>query len=221
VPLGSTEQHGPHLPLDTDSRVAVALARGAARRLRRAGSAVWVAPLLAYGASGEHAGFPGTLSIGTAALETVLVELARSAGPEIVRMVFVNGHGGNHEALTRAVARLRHEGRDVRAWAPVVEGGDAHAGWVETSLLLALHAKVVRRERLEAGNTEPLGALWPRLRAGGVRAVSVNGVLGDPRPADAERGRRLLRRLVADLTAAAVEGLAPAPTSRPNAPRTP
>src|SRR4030081_1452778 len=75
VPLGSTEQHGPHLPLDTDTRIATALAAGLARR-RDDGV---VAPALPYGASGEHAGFPGTLSVGTPALELLLVELVRSA----------------------------------------------------------------------------------------------------------------------------------------------
>src|SRR5205807_5160572 len=75
VPLGSTEQHGPHLPLSTDTDIAVALAeRLAARRPH-----VVVAPALPYGSSGEHAGFAGTLSIGQAALEHVVIELVRSA----------------------------------------------------------------------------------------------------------------------------------------------
>jgi creatinine amidohydrolase len=167
---------------------------------------VRVAPALAYGASGEHAGFAGTHSIGQDALEAVLVELGRSAGPEVAAIVFVNGHGGNHEAAGRAVRRLVEEGRPVRLWSPVVAGGDAHAGWVETSLLLALDPDVVRRERMAAGNTEPLANLWPQLRRGGVAAVSPNGVLGDPRPADAARGRVLLERLTGDLVDA-VAGL--------------
>lgn len=73
VPVGSTEQHGPHLPLDVDTVVAVAVARGLAPALEGL-----VAPAVAFGASGEHQDFPGTVSIGTPALTTVLVELGRS-----------------------------------------------------------------------------------------------------------------------------------------------
>ena len=115
LPLGSTEQHGPHLPLDTDTRIAVAVAaRVAATR-----SDVAVAPALPYGASGEHQGYAGTLSIGQAALELVVVELVRSIGPEVAHVVLVNGHGGNVEALTRALDLLRGEGRPVSSWSPV------------------------------------------------------------------------------------------------------
>src|SRR5690242_17460674 len=75
VPVGSTEQHGPHLPLSTDTDLAVALCAGLAGRR----SGVLVAPAIPYGSSGEHAGFPGTLSIGQRALELLIVELCRSA----------------------------------------------------------------------------------------------------------------------------------------------
>ncbi|MEM8904533.1 MAG: mycofactocin biosynthesis peptidyl-dipeptidase MftE [Actinomycetota bacterium] len=196
VPLGSTEQHGPHLPLDTDTRIAAAIATAAADR-----DDVLVAPALPYGASGEHAGFPGTVSIGTEALHLVLVELVRSLGPEVRRTVFVNGHGGNHEAVSSAVELLRSEGHHVDAWWPKVPGGDAHAGETETSLLLAIAPEVVRDELAEAGTTAPLAELMPELRRGGLVAVSPNGVLGDPSGASAERGRATLTALVADLAA--------------------
>jgi mycofactocin system creatininase family protein len=200
VPVGSVEQHGPHLPLDTDTRVAVAVAQGATARVHAADGArtVWTAPAVAYGASGEHAGFAGTLSIGQAALELVLVELARSAGPEVGRIVFVNGHGGNLETLDRAVARLVAEGRQVSSWSPRL-GGDAHAGRTETSLLLALAPHLVRAERAEAGERRPLRELLGDLRRGGLRAVTANGVLGDPAGASAEEGERLFAAMVTDL----------------------
>jgi creatinine amidohydrolase/Fe(II)-dependent formamide hydrolase-like protein len=73
VPVGSTEQHGPHLPLQTDTVVATAVARALAERLDG-----YVAPAVSIGASGEHHGFPGVLSIGTPALHLVIVELVRS-----------------------------------------------------------------------------------------------------------------------------------------------
>ncbi|MBS1677366.1 MAG: mycofactocin biosynthesis peptidyl-dipeptidase MftE [Actinobacteria bacterium] len=133
VPLGATEQHGPHLPLGTDATIAVALAAAAAAAVPGA----IVAPVLPYGSSGEHQDFAGTLSIGAAATELVLVELGRSAAETFDRLLFVNAHGGNAAPVAAAVTLLREEGRDVRAWSPRF-GGDAHAGRTETSLMLAL-----------------------------------------------------------------------------------
>jgi creatinine amidohydrolase len=198
IPLGSCEQHGPHLPLDTDTRIAVALAD----RLAVARPSVVVAPVVAYGASGEHDGFPGTLSIGLAALELVVLELVRSAD-DFGGIVLVNGHGGNTEAVARAVATARSEGRRVMSWAPssaaMGDDADAHAGRTETSMLLALAPSTVQLERAEAGATAPLSTLLPELRAAGVRAVSANGVLGDPTGAAAAEGRTLLGALTDDL----------------------
>jgi mycofactocin system creatininase family protein len=194
VPLGSVEQHGPHLPLDTDTRIAVALAHGLAERR----TDVVVAPAVAYGASGEHAGFPGTLSIGTEALTTVLIELGRSADA-FAAIVLVNGHGGNAEAVLAAVSTLVEEGRTAAAWSPSIPDGDAHAGRTETSLLLAIDPDVVRLERAEPGEDAPLREIISRLMDGGVAAVSPNGVLGDPRGASADEGAALLGELVDQL----------------------
>ena len=197
VPVGATEQHGPHLPLCTDTDFAVALCA----RLAAARPGVLVAPPLAYGGSGEHEDFPGTLSIGTEAVELLLVELGRSATRTFSRVLLVSTHGGNADAVRRAERRLRAESRDVRAWLPIWEG-DAHAGRAETSLELALAPDRVRPGRAEAGNTRPLTELMPELRRSGVRAVSPNGVLGDPAGASAAGGAALLARLGADLLAA-------------------
>ncbi|HET7407213.1 MAG TPA: mycofactocin biosynthesis peptidyl-dipeptidase MftE [Mycobacteriales bacterium] len=198
VPLGSLEQHGPHLPLDTDTRIAVALAE----RLAAAEPGCVVAPAVAYGASGEHQTFPGTLSIGSEALELLLVELVRSASATFARTVLVNGHGGNTETVSRAAARLTGESRPVRCWSPRHGGPtDSHAGRAETSLMLALAPALVHLDRASAGNTEPLADLLGRLRAGGVRSVSATGVLGDPTGAHAAEGVALLDRLASDLIA--------------------
>lgn len=197
VPLGATEQHGPHLPLDTDTRIAAALADALARER----GDVVVAPPLPYGSSGEHAGFAGTLSIGQDALELVVVELVRSAD-RWDGVVVVSGHGGNAEPLRRATRLLRSEGRRMLAWWPTLEGGDAHAGHVETSVLLALDPSCVRMDVAEAGERRPLSDVMGALRAGGVGAVSPNGVLGDPTTASAAEGRRLFDSMTADLVAA-------------------
>ena len=205
VPVGSVEQHGPHLPLDTDTRIAAAVAA------RAATAALLVAPPVAYGASGEHEGFAGTVSIGHEALRLLLVELGRSAARWAGRLVFVNGHGGNVSSLVEAVRLLRYEGRDA-AWFACAAGGDAHAGRTETSLMLALDPTLVRPERA-AGNTAPLGDLLPMMRAGGVAAVSPNGVLGDPAGASADEGERLLAAM-SDSLGAALTRWTPDPAGR-------
>ncbi len=201
VPVGSCEQHGPHLPIGTDTIVAEAIAREVAGRR----DDCVVAPALAITASGEHQGFPGTLSIGTDAMITVLVELVRSAG-WADRVVLVNGHGGNAEAMQRAAEVFEHEQPPVTVWWPDIAGakpaasaGDLHAGHIETSLLLALRPDLVRVDAAEPGTD---GVTIGDLVRHGVRAVSPNGVLGDPTGATADEGRRLFSALADQLAAA-------------------
>ncbi|MEI6699246.1 MAG: mycofactocin biosynthesis peptidyl-dipeptidase MftE [Mycobacteriaceae bacterium] len=195
VPVGSTEQHGPHLPLDTDTRIAAAVAAAVALELDRN---FLVAPAISYGASGEHQSFAGTISIGTEVLNSVLIEYGRSACDWVRRLVFVNGHGGNLDALRSSVRLLRTEDRDVTWYSCSVAGADAHAGHMETSVLLHLSPEVVLIQELAPGNTEPLADLMPRLRDGGVAAVSESGVLGDPTTATASAGERIFSAMVAD-----------------------
>ncbi|SNQ46147.1 putative mycofactocin system creatinine amidohydrolase family protein MftE [Frankia canadensis] len=200
LPLGSTEQHGPHLPLDTDTRIARAVARGLADRL----TPLLVAPALPFGASGEHAGFAGTLSAGTEALAHLLVEIVRSADDTAAAVVLVNAHGGNLDALRAASRTLALEGRPVHLWSPSAAlaatvgvpaaDRDLHAGRAETSLLLHLAPELVRLERATAGVSPPLADLIAR----GVAPLSPSGVLGDPAGASAAEGARLLEAYVQD-----------------------
>ena len=204
VPLGSLEQHGPHLPMDPDTRIAVAVASRACAG--RAG--VGLAPPVAIGASGEHADFPGTLSIGTAALSMLLTELGRHASLHWPAMLLVNAHGGNVTAIGEAVGQLRAEGRQCHVWHAGLRDSDSHAGLrdsdshagrTETSVMLALAPADVRLAAAAPGEVRPLAELMPALLARGVREVSPNGVLGDPSGASAAEGTKLLGALVAGL----------------------
>lgn len=199
VPVGSTEQHGPHLPCGTDSLVARTVAARVAARLTESGERVVVAPGIDYGSSGEHEDFAGTISIGTEALRLLLVELVRSASRWAGATVLVNGHGGNLGAVRSAVRLLRTEGRSV-AWVPGGPAGrDAHAGHTETAMMLALRPDQVAMDRATAGCTDPLPQVLERLRREGVRAVSPTGVLGDPRGASAAEGAGLLDGVVEEI----------------------
>ncbi len=199
VPIGSIEQHGPHLPLDTDSAIAVAVAQGIAARLPGP-DGVLVAPALVYGSSGEHQSFAGTSSVGAAAVRLMVVELVRSLRTWAGRVVLVNGHGGNLAPLDDAVRQLVEEGHDVTRVACATDqrqgAGDLHAGRTETSLMLHLRPSAVRLDRAEAGDVRPLAEILPLMTAGGVAAVSANGVLGDPRGAGAAEGAAILARMV-------------------------
>ncbi|SDZ13830.1 mycofactocin biosynthesis peptidyl-dipeptidase MftE [Herbiconiux ginsengi] len=216
LPIGSTEQHGPHLPFDTDAVIARSVAGVVGERMLAAGEAVVLAPVLAYGASGEHQSFAGTISIGHEALRFVLIELVRSLSSWAARTVIVNGHGGNVPTLASAVPQLRAENHRV-AWLPCavspaaapgpdadaragsgLPAPDAHAGRIETSLMLHLAPTAVTLPLPLPGNTEPMSELLPLMAAGGVAAVSPSGILGDPTGANAAEGAALVDAMVAD-----------------------
>ena len=186
VPVGSLEQHGPHLPLDTDARIAAAVARRAADPDRAARPAAGVRRVRrARGVRGHAVDRPRRAAGGARRAGTL-------GGGVGVAAVFVNGHGGNLPTVPEAVVQLRQEGRDVAWFGCAVPGGDAHAGRTETAILLALDPSMVRMDAAEVGNTAGLRELMPALTSGGLRAASPNGVLGDPRGATADEGEELL-----------------------------
>ncbi len=196
IPVGSTEQHGPHLPMSTDTLIAEEIV---ARAIQLT-DGLMVGPTLTVSASGEHYGFPGTLSIGTAVMHDLILELGRSAD-WAAGVVFVNGHGGNASALTAAVGTLQLEGRHVLSWWPKwpqrADGGakDLHAGRIETSLMLAIDPGLVRLELAEPGADADI----EELQRAGVQAVSASGVLGDPTGASGGEGDQFITSFVNDL----------------------
>ncbi len=204
VPVGATEQHGPHLPLSTDTLIAEALALSLCEDINAnqptalAQSPCLIGPSLTVTSSGEHAGFPGTLSLGAAVTQQALVELARSA--DWARgVVFINGHGGNYRSVSDAVQTLTDEQRTVRAWWPRITGADLHAGHTETSLMLHLHPALVRIAKAEPGGTDLGDQAMTLLREHGVYPLSPNGVLGDPLGSQAADGAKIWEGLRADL----------------------
>ena len=220
LPLGATEQHGPHLPLGTDTYRAAALAERVAGRL---GPGFLVAPALPFGCSDEHAGFPGLLGLEAETLARVVLDVARRlTGWGVRRLVLLSAHGGNREALGLALALLRRElpdlevraNGDLENIAPVLlelarrDGISAntlglHAGEGETSEMLHLRPDLVRPEASAPGFTGDMEAVMGELRRSGLRAVTQAGVLGDPTRAEAGRGARYLDAVTDDLAALA------------------
>ena len=212
LPVGSTEQHGPHLATATDALLATAIAERAAAAAARPDT-ILLAPTLAYGASAHHLPFGGTLSLGVATLQLVLGDLLASAASAGVRRVFLlNGHGGNAAACATAVAEASREHGLVAATAMASDLVDpqaidgplhGHAGSFETSLLLALDPGRVRPDR---ARPSPGGAARARPRGLVVgepgRWQELDGFTDRPDEATAERGERALAACVAAVAAA-------------------
>ncbi len=215
LPLGSTEQHGPHLPLDTDALLAEALT---ARIVERHGVRLdlWQLPTLPFGLSREHAWASGTISLSTQTMIALLRDLAR----EIVRglparnLAVINGHGGNRGILEALAQDLRADfglNLCVLHTMPLAERGlppgvpDIHGGRNETAMMLALAPERVRMDRLAALSAPPdagriratildPGVSWPWTTDD--KALAVDGVIGDARAATAEFGAALVETVV-------------------------
>jgi creatinine amidohydrolase len=219
LPVGATEQHGPHLPLGTDWWLAEAVAAGAARLA----PGTDVAAALPYGVSPHHLGFPGTVTLRPRTFIDLLTDVCRSLADQGRLPLVVNGHGGNRGAIEVAIAELGASGRT--AWAlsyfellddVVAEefpDGHRHVGHacaLETSLVTHLWPETVATDQIPAGTTPPA---WPDPHLYGTdhvttwrpfEAVNPTGVVGTPSLANAAAGRRLYEtatRRVADAAA--------------------
>jgi len=193
LPLGSFEQHGPHLPLDTDTIIIDSVVAHALDEEQTESAKFLVAPTIAISASDEHAGFSGTLSTGTEALVQSVVAICRSASWSL-GVCIVNGHGGNADALPRISSALTYEKIRHSIWSlPSYDGADMHAGHTETSVMLHVAPDKVHTDRIERGTIGDASALVAQMRTSGVAGVSDNGVLGDPTTATSQHGVAVMK----------------------------
>ncbi|RLM83776.1 creatininase family protein [Halobellus sp. Atlit-38R] len=223
LPVGSTEQHGPHAPLGTDTLDAEAVADAAAEQYD---DPVVVAPAIPVGIAEEHREFSGTLWTTESTFRSYVRDVVGSlASHGWDRVVVVNGHGGNIAALREVTARIvRHD--DAYAvpftWFDEVDEHTSemgHAGPLETSLLRHANPETVHEDRLEAaadGGSDRWGDWQGRVNlAVDSHEFTENGVVGDPRESSADLGEELL-----DLSATALCELLDAVRERDPRPRT-
>lgn len=224
LPAASIEQHGPHLPTGTDTILGYALAREVARLL---GNAL-VAPALRPGSSAHHMDFPGTLTLRFHTFVEVLRDLCHSlARCGFRHVVLFASHGGNQDLMAAYLPEIAREvasrcqvhlvgagpGNEQEARLLLEMGisrekAGVHAGYSETSVMLAVRPDLVRMDRAEPGRDDPEFFAPENLKQSqlqsfiyGIRAQAANGVLGDPRGATAEAGRCLLEAKAARLAA--------------------
>lgn len=198
LPLGSWEQHGPHLPLDTDSVIISRVVNDSITHASINSDHYVCAPLLPITASDEHAGFVGGLSTGTEALVSAVVSICRSAMSWVAGIIIVNGHGGNYDALQHIASALQFENTVHSIWSlPSYAEGDMHAGHTETSLMMHIAPTMIRTEHI--AGLQVTQATVDELRTKGVAGVSLSGVLGNPGTATPEHGRQVLHMYVESL----------------------
>ncbi len=213
VPIGSTEQHGPHLPFGTDAIIAESVSLEVADRLKDKLN-ILVVPTIRIGCSAEHMDFPGTLSLRLETMISLIKDVCASLSAHgIKKIVLLNAHGGNTSLLKGIIHQLR---REIDALVVVVDtwsissdvlaeiresptGGAVHAGEAETSLMLALDESLVKwaeaRSELPRMDSENkyFRVEKPRYVSFSwcTADISRSGVIGDPTKANEEKGRRI------------------------------
>jgi len=200
LPVGSTEQHGPHAPLGTDTLSAEAVAAAGAEQFV---GEVAIAPPVPVGVSEEHRHFAGTLWVSEDSFRSYVGDVLDSlAAQGFSKTVVVNGHGGNVSPLREVAGRKTRggEGRVVPfTWFDALDVPEmGHAGPAETAFLRHTHPDLVREDRVEEAAADA-AERWGEWVSGvnvayDTEAFSANGVVGDPREGNAERGKELLER---------------------------
>ena len=217
IPVGSLEQHGPHLPLDTDAFDAEYLARQVAQACTS--PKPLVLPLVSYGVSYEHDEFKGTVSITNNTLSNLVYDIGMSAARSgINKLVIINGHGGNAPALNYAAQMINRDAKifvcvdtgetsDVDIYKMIDTPNDVHAGEIETSTSLAVRPHLVKMDQAPRmvpqfssrylNFTSRRGVSWYAY----TQNVSADGVMGDATKATAEKGRKIWKVMIAHLVA--------------------
>lgn len=200
LPVGSVEQHGPHLPLNTDSIIAYAVAK----KLSQIFQPSYLLPCLPYSSSYEHSGFTGTVSLRIKTVRAIIADIAESLSKHNISCVIVNFHFGNN-FLHNVVQELNYDDykvllvpsqRDLsmaykEAGLSKTPSQDMHAGEAETSLLMHLFPGSVKRDLLKNIDVP----YRPLLNTVGFKGYSVTGTIGFPELATSNKGARLLESL--------------------------
>ena len=209
LPVGAVEQHGPHLPVFTDTLLAETVLEEACHHLPEE-SPIWLLPVLPYGKSNEHSGRPGTFSLSSSTLQAVIMDLAKSVEASgFKRLLIFTTHGGNNDLLNLMAREVRLETglivfrlniggleMDAKLLGEKEKVFGIHAGDYETSLILASYPDWVQKDRLTAEFPKQLEET-PHFRfqngtfAWTIDDVSASGVLGDARRATSEKGREI------------------------------
>lgn len=209
-PIGSNEQHGPHLPTGTDTIIIDAVVRGVRQRLTPQAPFIFL-PLMPYGKSPEHMDFAGTISFKAATLMAVLEDVVSSLHAHgVKKIVFLNSHGGNNHLLGALAFDFRHQYQvsiySLNIWSddffstkeiddiiPGLTYPEVHAASIETSMLLHLHPEWVGPIPQEWNPK----AEFPTISTGWATSdLSHDGIIGDPRQSSAARGKKLYEILV-------------------------
>jgi creatinine amidohydrolase len=225
LPIGSTEAHGPHLPLSTDVIISEEMSRRAADKLGKAGIEALVLPAISYSVTDFSSDFPGTISIRKETAIGMIRDICLSLYQQGARLVAIaNSHlePEHVRSITEAIEKVKHEtGRDVafpdkrrRRWAEKLNDefrrGDCHAGSYETSLVMSVHPELVREEIRSELEPVPI-SIAEQIKQGAKsfkEAGGVNAYFGDPRSASSEEGDAMYEALSDMIVTSVLETLA-------------
>jgi creatinine amidohydrolase len=213
IGVGSIEQHGPHLPTQTDALLGDTITNQVASKRPK----TLQGPTIRIGCSEHHMAFPGTITLTKETLKRVITDYTRSLVRHgFSKIFFIPSHGGNFAPLNEVLNELQKEFSDsningltnLQKFIKVLqksseeegitaEEAGAHAGESETSLVLAIKEQLVKKEHFETGYVGPFGKEQSDLIfSKGMTALTKNGILGDSTKASKEKGQKYLARVV-------------------------